>query len=380
VSRRRLAGAGWRDGSDGAAARRVRRAEIWRSAAIVACVLTAGCGTISPQVALPTPSAVAPTADTGPPASEGLGGNWDRSLGGLRLQDQRVADIAYRITTANAALCTDLAPQTGLLLQSALQFSLRLRPRAEAFFHIDDRPAVEAIAAGSVAADAGLQRDDIIVAVGGETLPRPAPPPASGVDERPESYQPVARALAAINAALTRGPATIMVERGGAPVSVTLPQKMGCAYDAQVIPGPDLNASADGRHVFISTRLVSYATSDDMLALVMGHEFAHDVLHHHDRLDQKGFARKVLGEFGSNPESLMIAEKEADYVGLYLTARAGYDISHAPDFWRQFPASIGDFGWSHPGAWQRAESLAATRDEIQKKRRDGAPLTPTPAT
>jgi predicted Zn-dependent protease len=116
-----------------------------------------------------------------------------------------------------------------------------------------------------------------------------------------------------------------------------------------------------------------------MLALVLGHEFAHDVLHHKRRLDEKGFARDVLGEFGSTPASHMVAEKEADYVGLYLSARAGYDISQAPDFWRRFPAAIGDFSFSHPGNAERAAALAATRDEILAKRERREPLVPTPA-
>jgi hypothetical protein len=334
---------------------------------------------MSPQVALPTEQTNAASETPAPStAALGLGGRWDSSLAGLRAQDQRVADVAYRIVTANAALCTDLAPQTGLVLQSALQFSPRLRPQAEAFFHIDDRPAVEAIAAGGPAASAGLQLNDIVVAVDGETLPRETPPQV-GEDDRAESYQPVARALARIGAALAQGPVRLTIQRGVATAQVTMQRQMGCAYDAQVIPGPQLNASADGRHVFISSGLVSYARSDDMLALVLGHEFAHDVMHHHDRLDEKGLARSVLGEFGSTPQSLNTAEREADYVGLYLIARAGYDISQAPDFWRQFPESIGDFGWSHPGGRERAASLAATRDEILRKRQAGAPLVPTPA-
>ena len=168
---------------------------------------------------------------------------------------------------------------------------------------------------------------------------------------------------------MQRGPQILRLELAGRP---------GCAYDAQVLPGPDLSASADGRHVFISAALVGYARSDDMLALVLGHEFAHDVLHHHHRLDQAGVARRALGDLGSTPASLRLAEKEADYVGLYLSARAGYDISAAPEFWRRFPSVGGDLGWSHPGAAERAASLAATRDEILAKRQSGQPLIPNP--
>lgn len=53
------------------------------------------------------PPAASDATQANPATDIGLGGGWDRSLAGLRLQDQRVADIAYRIVTANVALCAD---------------------------------------------------------------------------------------------------------------------------------------------------------------------------------------------------------------------------------------------------------------------------------
>jgi hypothetical protein len=353
----------------------------WRAASALACLALAGCADVQPQVSLPT---LAPTrlpgADSGGVPHAGPRA-WDKSLEGLRADDQRVADVAFRLATANAELCSDTAPAAGLVLQSALEYSPRLRPAAEAMFHLDDRPAVEAVAAGSPAESAGLRPDDVLVAIDGAPLAPPSPAPPPSPDTRPASYAPVANALTQINAALTAGPARIAVIRGGAALTLTLvPGSPGCAYDAQVIPGPGLNASADGQHVYISTAMVSYADSAARLALVLGHEYAHDLLHHRARLDAKGFARGVLGNLGSTPASLVLVEKEADYVGLYLAARAGYDIQAAPDFWRQFPASAADFDWTHPGIAERVAALTAARDEIERKRAAGQPLLPTPAT
>ncbi|HEX3920100.1 MAG TPA: M48 family metalloprotease [Caulobacteraceae bacterium] len=347
----------------------------WRPAAsALALVCLAACSDIQPQVTLPAPGPGAADirlAPIRPPA-------WDKSLEGLRADDQRVADVAFRIATANAELCTDLAPLSGLVLQSALEYSPRLRPAAEAMFRLDDRPAVEAVAAGSPADAAGFRPDDVIVAVDGAPLAA-APPPPQGADERAATYAPVASAMAAITRALADGPARIAAIRAGAQIQLTLQPRVGCAYDAQVIPGPGLDASADGRHVFISTAMVSYAGDEDRLALVLGHEYAHDLLHHRERLDRKGFARALLGNLGSTPASLVLTEKEADYVGLYLTARAGYGIGNAPDFWRRFPAGAADFDWTHPGIEERVAALAATRDEIARKHAAGEPLLPTPA-
>jgi hypothetical protein len=334
----------------------MRRAELARGgapAAVGLSLLAAACGAgaAAPQSAGPAPR------------------GWDNTLAGLRAADQRVADVAYRIVTANVALCPDVKPQTGLVLQSALEYRPRLRADVEAAFHIDDRAAIEAVADGSPAAAAGLQRDDILIAVNGRLLPTPAPPPASGPDDRPTSLAPVESALAAIDAALAAGPARVRVQRGAAQLEATLASQPGCAYDARVLPGPSRDASADGLSVFISVGLVDYAKSDDMLALALGHEFAHDLLRHHHQLDESGRS--------SPPSAYRLAEQQADYVGLYLTARAGYDISQAPDFWRQLPSKFGDIRWA-PSHRERAVSLAATRDEIIGKRQRGEPLTPEP--
>jgi Zn-dependent protease with chaperone function len=336
------------------------------------CLVLAACGALQPAVRLP---AAEPGASAPATGDIGLGGGWDRSLAGLRAQDQRVADVAYRIVTANAALCADQAPQAGLVLQNALEYSPRLRAAAKAAFHLDDRPAVEAVAAQSPAALAGVRPDDVLLAIDDRPL---APSAASTEPERPDthpaSYAPIEAAQASLTEALKAGGATITLRRGDATLRLAIVGEPGCAYDAQVLPGPRLGASADGRHVFISAALVDYARSDDMLALVLGHEFAHDVLRHRRRLDQVG--QHALGDLGSTPASLRLAEKEADYVGLYLTARAGYDISLAPAFWRRFPDAAGDLGWSHPGAAERAASLTATRDEILGKLKSGQPLVP----
>ena len=171
----------------------------------------AGCSDMPAAVSLPG-SDRANVAST-PPRDIGLGGAWDRSLIGLRAQDQRVANVAYRIATANRVLCSDQALLTGLVLQSALQYSPRLRPAAMATFHIDDRPAVEAVAAQSPAAAAGLQPDDILLAVDDQPLAT-RPSGADAPDTRPATYAPVEAAQARIADALRTGVAAVTVARG----------------------------------------------------------------------------------------------------------------------------------------------------------------------
>lgn len=338
-------------------------------AAWAAALLLAGCADIQPQVAPPTAAADRQFEQ-------------DALLDRLREQDLRVATVAYRIVTANVALCSETGPQTGMVLHSALQYGPRLRAAARRAFGLGDRPAIEVIVPGGPADRAGLSPGDVLIAVGGEALPDPDHGRASDDDHSPASYAPVEEALGRLDAALARGEAQVTVRRGAQTVTVALGSKVGCAYDAQVLPSKEMNASADGRHVFVTTALLRYAVKDETLAVILGHEFAHDVLHHRQRLDRDGFARAFLGDLGSTHKSLITAEEEADYAGLYLAARAGYDISGAPEFWRQFAADYGDawyVRWSHPGSLERAANLAAARDEILQKIRAGQPLVPTPA-
>ena len=69
-------------------------------------------------------------------------------------------------------------------------------------------------------------------------------------------------------------------------------------------------------------------------------------------------------------------------MGLYLTARAGYDVRGAADFWRAFAAdfSAADFvQLTHPGSRSRIAQETAARDEILRKQAAGVALLPEPA-
>ena len=302
----------------------------------------------------------------------------DALLDRLRDQDRRITSVAYRIATANLELCTERAAQTGLVLSSARQFSPRLRPVARRALGLGDGVSIEAVAPGTPAAQADVREGDELLAIGGMGLQSASGDP----DSAPANYALIASAQSALDQALALGPARLTLRRGDAMLTATLGSKPGCGYDVQIIPSRELNASADGRHVFITTALVRYAVDDDTLAVVLGHEFAHDVLHHRLKLDRAGVVRGFLGPLGLTPASMLAAEREADYVGLYLAARAGYDISAAPEFWARLAADYGDAWYvrlTHPGSLERAASLQATKSEILAKLKAGQPLRPNPA-
>jgi predicted Zn-dependent protease len=73
-------------------------------------------------------------------------------------------------------------------------------------------------------------------------------------------------------------------------------------------------------------------------------------------------------------------ESEADYVGLYVVARAGMPIDNAPRFWRRMGSQVApgaiSHGTTHPPTAQRFVALEAAVAEIKAKQAAGQPLLP----
>lgn len=72
-------------------------------------------------------------------------------------------------------------------------------------------------------------------------------------------------------------------------------------------------------------------------------------------------------------------EREADYVGMYILARAGKDLETVPHFWREFaqvnPSAI-SYASTHPTTAERFERLQQIAEEIRQKETAGEPLLP----
>lgn len=294
-------------------------------------------------------------------------------LAALTDLDQRVARVSQRLLEANADLCPTVRLSAGWALHSARQYSEELRPYAERRFGLEgDLPGVLAAPEGSPAADAGVRQGDLVLSVATETLT-----PGDGAP-RPE-FEGLAANIGRIDAALAAGPTRFEVRRAGGSQEISIRPRRACGYEVQLNPSDELNARADGRRLFISTALAGFAESDDELAVILGHELAHHVLRHRSWSDAGGLGRSAnvtAGTPGGGPGN---AEQQADRVGLFLAARAGYDTRVAPVFWRRFGAS----NWrvrfpqvGHASAEARARALEAVQGEIDVKRAHGGDLRP----
>ena len=72
-------------------------------------------------------------------------------------------------------------------------------------------------------------------------------------------------------------------------------------------------------------------------------------------------------------------EREADYVGAYYAARAGYEIAGTEEFWRQVGTTHPDairFARTHPTTPTRFVQMREVAAEIADKKRRHLPLIP----
>lgn len=323
---------------------------------VIASAIVGGC----------TPSPVSLTAATDLPGPA-------ERLTTLTALDERVGRVAQRLFEANTDLCPVVRLSAGWALHSARQYSTELRPHAERRFGLEgDLPGVVAAPPGSAAAAAGVRQGDLLLTVGPLAL--------DTGDGRPEpDFKGLEENIRKIDAALAEGSTRFTLRRDGQRQEAVIEPRRACGYVVQLNPSDELNARADGRRLFISTALSGFTESDDELAVILGHELAHHVLRHRHWSDTGGAARQAnqaawQGEGGGGN-----AEQQADRVGLYLMARAGYDPAVAAPFWRRFGAS----NWrvrfpqiGHASAGARALALEGVRREIENKRQAGAELLP----
>ncbi len=271
----------------------------------------------------------------------------------LRDVDRRMATIAYRLATANAALCDELAPVPGVAVHALGQYDVKVRAEARAAFGFATPVAVEAVVPRSAAAFAGLAEDDGLLAVNGV-------PFGDGVSPKADAAGRDA-ALALIARQPAERPLRLTVLRSGKRLAVTAPASPGCRSNFEVLLGPKMEASSDGGTVQIGVRFFE-RYHDEQVAVVVAHELAHTILRHRARLDAAGVKRGLLREVGRNGRLFRRTEGEADLLGAHLLRNAGYDPRAAVRFWRKHGGDV-DGGLfrsrTHPSSKARAAAIEA---------------------
>ena len=184
-------------------------------------------------------------------------------------------------------------------------------------------------------------------------------------------------------------------------INTTIRLRVACDNDVIYTDESKVNAYTDGSNVFVTKGMLDFATNDE-LAIVIAHELAHCYEKH---VDTK-IVNQMLGEMAATVlaaaassilgvpavitqrEGAVVGamafsqefELEADYIGMYLLARAGYPTDKAADFWRKMaeraPLKSNTFTGTHPPAAERYLLLKKTHEEIEAKKAKGDKLLP----
>lgn len=305
------------------------------------------------------------------------------------LDEARLHDVAYPILVANAGLCPEVTYDDGTRVWSLSRVPDIYRDAAREETGLDERPMIYAVSRGSAADKAGLRVGDRILAFGGKTVP---------ADKN---------AFKVLNEVLEDNiqnrDIAITVERDGVPQSMTVSRDLLCAYMPVYDPDEQIvNASADGEHILFGRGMLRFAETETELATVVAHEIAHNAMLHIQKQEQNvamGYAVGLAADLliaaagGVSPVSMANSgaqaaagaysvefETEADYVGLYFMARAGYEVSDAANFWRRMASENSSASITrektHPTSPARYLALEKTSLEIKGKQQAGEALVP----
>jgi len=346
--------------------------EIFR-VTVLACLIfvTAGCA----------PKTVRPTAD---PALVALEAKKQHQLALRKIVNyrERLAGVSYRTRAGGADLCgKDITSTIGAVFSNKYSYGDDLQDAAVENLGVGENLKVVHVVPAGAASSGGIEIGDELVSVDDTSAP---------VGDR------AILELANILENLSYTDITsFVVRREDENVQLEIQLTRSCAYPVLLTASDDVNAYADGNVVYITRGMMRFVQSDNQLALVVGHELAHNAMGHMTAkttnywlgtvLDivAAGYGVDTQNTFGRMASSAYSQgfESEADYVGLYFVARGGYEIDDAPNFWREMavahPGSITtNHAASHPATPERFVALEKTVGEIQEKQINQVSLNP----
>lgn len=262
---------------------------------------------------------------------------------------ERLLTIGRKILRANRELCPKTRRDMGVMIHTEQNYPEELRIAARRELGASADPSVFLVAPDSPAARAGVEPGDVFLRDGNPI----------GAESLRDALDPQS--------------VTFTIRRDSQERDVTIEPETICHSRLRSRSSSAINAYANGRHITVTTGMMEFTQSDDELALILGHELAHNTM---------GHIRKVVGNFilsGFATRYTRPFELESDYVGLYYMVRAGFNPDQVEAFWRRLadvdPRSV-NRAKTHPTFPDRYLRLAAAREEILAKQSAGLQLVP----
>ncbi len=296
----------------------------------------------------------------------------------------RLNRVGFPILKAGLPLCKDRVTTSniGIAISNKYEFDDEYRDTAMLMFDLGEPLKLIHVYKNSPAEAAGLKKGDVIISLNGEDSP-------TGNNARKKFIKSI-RDESKENSNLS-----FKVRRGQEDRIISVATIETCDYPLSVSGDTSVNAYADGNQIVFHQGMMDFAKDDNELALVIGHELAHNSMRHIDakRINALGgfLVDLLFAALGANTQGAFTKmaaqaysqefEAEADYVGLYINELAGYDISDAQYFWRRMgvkhPGAIDkNHAASHPSTPERFVAIEESVKEIEAKKIAGEVLMP----
>lgn len=141
-----------------------------------------------------------------------------------------------------------------------------------------------------------------------------------------------------------------------------------------MVPEPSFNAFVNGgTYVVVHAGLMNELSSDDEVAVVIGHEIGH-VAANHAYENQVEIMSLLRGKSGDGVAYTYntIKEDEADKIGILYASLAGYDPYAATRIWSRFGQTPWQYFRTHPANSDRARSTIHIASQVSQYRVAGS--------
>lgn len=266
--------------------------------------------------------------------------------------DQKLQNVGWALIRGNAEFCTSAAPSIGLQLHDMAGYGAPDDVRAA--LELKGDFAVQTAALGSPAGLSGVfEPNREIVSVGAEK-------PMTWAAEERLDWRRLTRLHDYID--------TVLAEQGGVTVgfrdgsTAALAGVAACRTRFELAPTGN-RAVAEGKRVVIGREFEGFGYPEELLAAVVAHELAHNLMEHRAWLTRNKRTRR----------NVKATEREADRLMPWLLINAGYDPRAALRFFDRYRPSSGGLLFI-PGThdkWQdRMDRVAKELARIESIRRD----------
>jgi len=302
-------------------------------------------------------------------------------------QISRLDNVAFQLRTANRADCKErTSAQIGLLAGTVPGLPRKFRSFSHEALSVSwTHATVLSVADNSPATLAGIESGDQLLTFNNEPVPRHGTAGWIGGYVRNNGQRPI----------------EVLIRRNGADEMRVVAPVIACAIPIELQVDSSINAFTTDDRIVVFSSLLRAARTDAQLALVIGHELAHANLGHLDKrranaatgwlggmaadvgimlggMSTYGAFSKALAEAGARAFNVAF-EREADYVGAYYAARAGYELAGSEDIWRTISLEDPDsirVATDHPITPVRFVQMRKVIEEIESKKRHNVPLAP----